>query len=339
MFGKTQIKNSPIYYPLLASEEINGGAMSKIEVQDVWSRFDMLSEEKKDILTSEELPLKIKTLQEKLGCDDAVTESLSVLIRWYFFGDVDDAGLRTSLSEIVDENAEAVLGYIQNEIVSIKPRSRTEVTSSETSPVKSVPSTVKLPLLQALSKYEQLGNQLITRERIKLRTQPETVRPSLLYWIKYYRDELGVGHHSTVDRGNFLFRSENGKKLSPEERERVNLVLKSVEENYPVEVDTEQSILIFPPFVLEAAPMSQVPPTPPMAPQKSAVSSQIAFQPSVPPATRPGGLTFTSNHVMPGEREAAQAPKNQAPVQPRSITPAPKSNPFHIRPVSLGKEE
>ncbi|MBP9727913.1 MAG: hypothetical protein KBD27_00885 [Candidatus Moranbacteria bacterium] len=209
------------------------------------------------------------------------------------------------------------------------------------------PSTAKLPLLQALSKYEQLGNQLITRERIKLRSQTETVRPSLLYWIKYYRDELGVGHHSTVDRGNFLFRSENGKRLSPEERERVNLVLKSVEENFPVEVDTEQSVIIFPPFVVEEAPVSQMPPTPPLAPKRSATLPPEVFQPSRSagagaPAPQAGSLTFTSGHVMPGERETAQARQNtapQAPPAPRPAVPTSKSNPFHIRPVSLGEQD
>lgn len=201
---------------------------------------------------------------------------------------------------------------------------------------------VRLPLLQALSKYEQLGNQLITQGRIKLKSQPETVRPSLLYWIKYYRDELGVGHHSSVERGNFLFRSENGKKLTPEERERVNLVLKSVEENYPVEVDTEQNVVIFPPFVPQGAP--QPLPVPPLAPQKTAPQPRMIFQPSRPTnltAPQEGGLTFTTNHVMPGEREenrgAAPGATTARPV--RSSTPAPKANPFHIRPVSMGKEE
>src|SRR3990167_4256207 len=57
--------------------------------------------------------------------------------------------------------------------------------------------TVYLPLLQALPKYKNLGNQLITRERIKVKSQAEPVRPSLFYWLKYYRDELGIGQHSS----------------------------------------------------------------------------------------------------------------------------------------------
>ena len=106
--------------------------------------------------------------------------------------------------------------------------------------------TISLPLLQALPKYENLGNQLITRERIRVKSQAEPVRPSLLYWLKYYRDELGIGQHSSVERGDFLFRSENGKKLSGEERERISLILKSVEENLPLSIDPKNQEIIFP---------------------------------------------------------------------------------------------
>src|SRR3989338_2043565 len=125
------------------------------------------------------------------------------------------------------------------------PRSRNAPLAGMKSEVFSR-ETVSLPLLQALPKYENLGNQLITRERIKVKSQSEPVRPSLLYWLKYYRDELGIGQHSSVERGDFLFRSENGKKLSGKERERISLILKSVEENLPLSIDPKNQEIVFP---------------------------------------------------------------------------------------------
>ncbi len=215
---------------------------------------------------------------------------------------------------------------------------------------------VHLPLLQALSKYENLGNQLITNERIKIKSQPEPVRPSLLYWIKYYRDELGIGHHSTVDRGNFLFRSENGKRLTASERERVNLVLKSVEENYPVDIDIERSEIIFPAFVEPVAPRREPAPQPaPVPAPVSAPTSRpkpafnfgqggmmngVVSAPKESPA--PGNLSFTSKHVFPAEKPTTPAPTAsprpgaQVP-RPTSQVSQPQSNPFRINPVSLGK--
>ncbi len=246
--------------------------------------------------------------------------------------------------------------YLSTELLNIfdlatMVQGRTDTTSNtrasqSPSKLSSQPTTLRLPLLQALSKYEQLGNQLITEERLKLKSQTETVRPSLLYWIKYYRDELGVGHHSSVDRGNFLFRSENGKKLTPEERERVNLVLRSVEENIPLDIDTEQNIILFPTFVPPApAPVRQS--VPPMAPQRPAFqpSGSAVFQPA--PSVQPGAMSFSSKHVLPAEKAASEVsvstPTPRPVVTPTPATPAtpvaPKRNPFHIRPVSMGKEE
>ena len=341
MFGKTKI-NSPIYYPLLASEEINGGAVSKIEAENIWSRFDLLSENDKALLTDEEIPKKIKELQSKLGCDDASIEGVSVLLRWFFFQEVDEQGLYAGLQDIVAEKADQALQFIKKEILTIKPQVKREEVSEEEEKPTAV--TVKLPLLQALSKYEQLGNQLITRERIQIKSQSEPVRPSLLYWIKYYRDELGVGHHSTVERGNFLFRSENGKRLSPEERERVNLVLKSIEENFPLEIDTEQNVIIFPAFVAPQAPR----PVSPVVPSQSGASLHFGTTAHIPEAGasgQSGTLSFSSKHVLPAEKAQA-APQERVMPEPQDMpqrmtprAPMPKANPFHIRPMSLGKEE
>lgn len=340
MFGRKKIDN-PIYYPLLASEGLNGGGVSPEEDHEVWSHFLSLDEKDKRILTSDEIHQKMRELQEKLGCNDVTIEGISVLIRWFFFSQVDQQGLRDGLGDLVGEKTGEVLEFIQKEILTIKPKVEVEEASEEEK--KQAAVTVRLPLLQALSKYEQLGNQLITKERIRIKSQSEPVRPSLLYWIKYYRDELGVGHHNSVERGNFLFRSENGKRLSPEERERVNLVLKSVEENFPLEIDTEQSVIIFPAFVVPQAPR----PVSPVIPSQKSAShfGTVTHAPETGTPGQAGTLSFSSKHVLPAEKAQAApqertVPESQ-PLPPRMAprAPMPKANPFHIRPVSLGKEE
>ncbi len=208
---------------------------------------------------------------------------------------------------------------------------------------------VQLPLLQALSKYENLGNQLVTGERIRVKSQAEPVRPSLLYWLKYYRDELGIGHHTSVERGEFLFRSDNGKRLSAEERERINLILKSVEENMPLTIDPEKSEIIFPhfetpvapqrTFPVEAAPTYQPPvyqPTFPSEPKVAATpkvpfaQSQMAFQAgngrnvaqSTSTAAAGGAMSFSSRHVFPAERGSTPLPVStlsDTPDMPQSL--------------------
>lgn len=315
----------------------------------VWKRFHEVSKEKRDILVSDEMPLKIEELQEKLTLALPMVGVVSFTIRRIFFDEVTLSDAEVVLKDALTSNgddankSQAIVQFIQKEILTIKPVP--EVEDIPDNEPMAVVQMAHLPLLQALSKYEQLGNQLITRERIRVKSQGEPVRPSLLYWIKYYRDELGIGHHDTVQRGNFLFRSENGKRLSPEERERVSLVFKSVEENIALDIDTERSEIVFPPFVAQPqspAPTPQHFRVPPIqASFRQAPSNDVPGAVKEVPAGG-GTLSFSSHHVFGAELDrTAPIPQKVAPPvsAPVAQTPPPKANPFHIRPVSLGKEE
>lgn len=379
--GETKISERR-YYPMVVSEKGTDERMSPEEDAIVWDAFEKLSQEQKDVLLSGEMPQKIKMLQEKLKLSDLTTGSISLVIRRVFFGGISldgmDEKLQTALTSGGDDvqKVEDISEFIQKEILTIQPKPRVE--KEEAEEVKRSPEVmVRMPLLQALSKYESLGNQLITRERIKVKSQPEPVRPSLLYWIKYYRDELGIGHHNSVQRGDFLFRSENGKRLSAEERERVNLVLKSVEENLPLQIDTEHSEIVFPlfetskPFVSSQIAFQE----PPLAPQKTeprdtgtafSFGRGLSFGNTEVAPINPGALSFSSKHVFPAEKSEAVpivSPPQRGPdpiVSPPVVTPvsvptptalptptpevpaAPvitRANHFYISPVSLGKEE
>jgi hypothetical protein len=56
---------------------------------------------------------------------------------------------------------------------------------------------------------------------------------------------LGSGKHNSMERSDFLFHSENGKKLTPYERQKLTLILRSVDENTPLEIDPETNKIIF----------------------------------------------------------------------------------------------
>ncbi|MBP6929435.1 MAG: hypothetical protein KBB77_00705, partial [Candidatus Moranbacteria bacterium] len=69
-------------------------------------------------------------------------------------------------------------------------------------------------------------------------------------------------------------------------------------------------------------------------------SGSAVFQPA--PPVQPGAMSFSSKHVLPAEKAASEVPAStpRPVVTPRPAIPvAPKRNPFHIRPVSMGKEE
>ncbi len=103
----------------------------------------------------------------------------------------------------------------------------------------------KINLDKALKLYPGLGEQSITSNPLKLRYFPAPVRSSIKNWITDYHDALGAGKHSTMDRGNYLFHSENGKKLTPAERQKMSLVLKSLDEETMLDIDVDRQVIIF----------------------------------------------------------------------------------------------
>ncbi len=196
----------------------------------------------------------------------------------------------------------------------------------------------KLPLLAALGKYARLGEQAITASRLTLKGNPEPVRGSLVNWLKVYRDELGVGYHDPVLRAKFLFNSPNAKNITSEERERLNFILRSVEENVPLDIDLQRMEIVFPSFsvaeqkpapILSAkpnippAPVAPIAPTPPLAPKRQDTpssafvirpASQGAQQGSVAPIGESGGLRigkgmhFTSLESKPSASKPSVSP-------------------------------
>lgn len=106
-------------------------------------------------------------------------------------------------------------------------------------------SFIKSSLSDALKKLPNLGEQLITSAPLKLRVFPEAVRPSIKNWITDYYDALGKGTHGTIERGNYLFHSENGKRLTSMERRRLAEVLKSLDDGSELSIDTQNQRIIF----------------------------------------------------------------------------------------------
>lgn len=111
---------------------------------------------------------------------------------------------------------------------------------------KEAPKNSNLPISEAITVYRKLGDQLITNSPIKIAQFPAPARPSIKNWIVDYRQKAGAQKHGMVERGNFIFNSENAKGLSSGERQKVAFILKSLDENFPLEIDKINERVIFP---------------------------------------------------------------------------------------------
>ncbi len=105
---------------------------------------------------------------------------------------------------------------------------------------------VSLVIPEAIKKYPDLGEQLITGNRIKIMNFPEPARPSLKNWLADYVMLTGREDRNAVKRGTYLFQSENGKSLSSAERQRLNYILKCLDENTPVTINKNTKQILFP---------------------------------------------------------------------------------------------
>jgi hypothetical protein len=113
---------------------------------------------------------------------------------------------------------------------------------------KEIENTVKvetISIIDALEKYPKIELQNLSLSPIKLQNYPEPARPSVRNWIKSFQESMGAMKHSPIDRGNFLFHSENAKNLTATERQKVALILKSLDEQTLLTIDPGLQVVVF----------------------------------------------------------------------------------------------
>ncbi|MDP1846040.1 MAG: hypothetical protein Q8L09_04895 [Candidatus Moranbacteria bacterium] len=150
-------------------------------------------------------------------------------------------------------------------------------------------------LKEALHKFPNLGEQSVTMNPIKLKQFDHPVRPSVRNWLYDYTMQLGQTGHSSMDRTNYLFRSDNAKNLSSPERDKLAIILKSFDESVPLPIDGKRQEIVFESFAKKEAPPQSsftVPPQP---------AASISF---IHHAERP---------AAPVQRNISSAPKQQFP--------------------------
>ncbi len=104
---------------------------------------------------------------------------------------------------------------------------------------------LNLNISDAMKKFPEIGEQLITSEHIRLKSFPEPVRPSIKNWISDYMFNVGINNHDQMVRMDYLFRNINTQKLSSSEREKLTDIAKSFDENTPLSIDADRKQVIF----------------------------------------------------------------------------------------------
>jgi hypothetical protein len=202
-------------------------------------KFLALSESVKDKLVSEETAQKIQTIGKNFNLELLQMADIARAVRSYYFGEIQLEDFPVILSKEMQVNleiAQKISDLVVQRIVNDDSQEKSYQAQLE-----------KLPINVALQKYTDLGEQLITQNRIKLAVFPDLVRPSIKNWLADYTYVVGVSNRDPIVRGNYLFKNENTRNLSEKDREKLALILKSFEEKIPLTINTKiKQVLFFP---------------------------------------------------------------------------------------------
>lgn len=335
-------QDKKIYYPLFASRSLNGGEQDQVEHKKVVEQLALLNSEKRLSLMSDNMAAAIAVLDNQFQLPEKFIEYITVLVREMFFGNITEQDilrvLRQELVKFPSIQADTLIQHVQLNIFRAQPDADEpeededlEVSENDALPQENVR---QYTLLDALSKYPYIGNQPITTDTIKLKSQVALVRPTLTNWLKNYRDELGIGMHDAVARAKFLFESQNTKKLPSIERDRIHTLVRSLEDNELLNIDTKKEVILFSNQVKEKESVTT-------KPQNDAANTEAAtdiferFQNvntvPVDNRTQLGGVgtqTFGGGKIPAGESPTDETAilsriKNMFVITPKANAPAP----------------
>ncbi|MFZ2193561.1 MAG: hypothetical protein WAV31_04935 [Candidatus Moraniibacteriota bacterium] len=207
-------------------------------IKERQGKFLLLPEPIKDKLLSSE---KIQEIGKKYGLTYIQLATIARAIRGYYFGEVKFEQFPLIFSKEINistDIAQEISQIILNRI--IRDDSQEKAYQAQTE---------KLSLEDALEKYPEIAEQLITSDQIKLATTPNLVRPSIKNWLSDYTFNIGVSNRDSIVRGNYLFKNANARQLSSQDREKLALILKSFEEKTLLTINNKIYQIIFPPVL------------------------------------------------------------------------------------------
>jgi len=234
---------------------VEGQKDSNNEIISRWDKFDLLKEAEKKLLISGNLPVVLKriSIQFNFSAHDAAT--LSRLIRSVYFGEIIKDKLvyelANKISSLTPENTKKIAQLCNDEIFSLVIKSREDIEIE-----KNKLSLIKISLSQALAQYPNIAEQNITSNQLRLKNSAIPMRPSIKNWIVDFHDAMGAMKHGPVDRGNFLFHGENSKSLTTADRQKLGVILKSLDEQTALTIDPIAQVVVFEKAQEEAAPLN-----------------------------------------------------------------------------------
>jgi len=125
-----------------------------------------------------------------------------------------------------------------------KPSAYNSVALAEKKPEQKTTSLTQKSLRQIVQDNKEILNQILTASPLKIADFDQPVRGTIKNWLADYVKQKGAEKHDQMIRGDYLFKSDNTKNLSPQEKLLVAEILKSYDENSALTYDEDKKIII-----------------------------------------------------------------------------------------------
>jgi hypothetical protein len=293
----------------------NPGSESHEQIILRQDKFLTMSKNVRYKLSSSETSQKIQAIGQKYGFELLRLANITRLIREYYFGEVRFEDFPTEIEKRVRVSlltAQEITRYIKQEIIDWDPWA------------EYIAKLPKMTVREIIEKHPKIADTEITSGYVELGGSEDLSDPTIKNWIQDYVSHLGYAKHSQMQRTEYLFRSENGRGLSSQDREKLGIILKSFDENVPLPVDEENGEIVFD----EIATTSPQPS--PYQREEVARTLPEKIQPSPQPS-------LTDQRYVKDSGEArATAIKQQPTIKPIP-TPTPIAEPIPAKPESFIK--
>jgi len=215
----------------------------------------------------EKFPIAIKQF---LVVDNETTQKLSIITAIKEFLPVRDY-LKDTEKFIVawGGNLPAILPLIFQPKSAQPPTAETPINKVTPPPVLKVALTQK-SLRQIVQDNKEILNQVLTTTPLKIADFDQPVRGTIKNWLADYVKQKGAAKHDSMIRGDYLFKSDNAKNLSSQEKLLVAEILKSYDENSALTYDETNKIVIMGSAEKKSPEISKIPD--PVSPPKNSSS-------------------------------------------------------------------
>ncbi|MFA7319285.1 MAG: hypothetical protein WC022_01675 [Parcubacteria group bacterium] len=277
------------------------------QIYKIQEKFLTLSEDIKDKMVSPQTSDEIKKIGQSYDLTLLQLADISRAIRSYYFSEL---------------SKEDFINYLAKEIPTdmVKAQEITRavfqrIINDNSQEIENQAKTEKLSLPAALQKYPEVGEQLVTSNRILLNRFPEPARPSIKNWIADYTFTMGFDPHDSAARGTYLFQNKNTRNLNRQDQNNLSHILRAFDTNESIEINTTLKQVIFPRLVMEKKPAPETP--------RRAFSDPIPSEPEKKPDYPTAPSPRKGSGLLQRAHSANFSPQKNSIVLKSTTTPAP----------------